>query len=315
MRRDVVIFILLTIGLLLFFVADLLTGAAHVHLSSIYEDELMRRVLLELRMPRALTAVLAGMALSVSGLMMQTLFRNPLAGPSVLGVSSGATLGVAILLLLGLSGAAETIVFAIAGAIVVMLIVLSIASKIRSNVTLLIVGMMVSSLASAIVNVLQNIADPDSLKLFITWTLGSLSAVGWKQMVWLMPCILLGLLMAISLIKPLNGFSLGEEYAASLGIPVKAVRTILVLSSGLLAGAITAFCGPIAFVGVAVPYLARGIFQTSNHRITLPGTMLLGANLLLVCDMLCNMWTNVLPISTVSALFGAPIVLLVVLKK
>lgn len=323
MRNNTIYFTFLVTLLLLFFAVDMFTGAADIHLSSLWETGLEHQILLTLRLPRALTAVLAGVALALSGLMMQTLFRNPLAGPSVLGVSSGATLGVALLVVLGTSwglqrseiGSLGTVLFAVAGAITVLLLVLGISAKVRNNVTLLIVGMMVSALAGALVNVLQNIADPDSLKLFITWTLGSLSAVGWKQMIWLAPLVLVGLLSALFLIKPLNGLSLGEDYALSLGIPIKKVRIGLILSSGLMAGAITAFCGPIAFVGVAVPHLARGLFKTSNHQITLPATALLGANLLLICDILCNTSTHVLPISTVSALFGAPIVLYVVLHS
>lgn len=320
MKKNALFFALLSILLVLLFVADVFTGMADVSWRDLAGDGLGARILWSLRIPRALTAVLAGVGLSLSGLAMQTLFRNPLAGPSVLGVSSGATLGVALLVVLGgtlgfVVGSAGTAFCAVVGAVAVLLLVLAISASVRNNVTLLIVGLMVSSITGALVNVLQNMADPDSLKLLITWTLGSLNMVGWNEMCYLFPLVLAGSLVSVCLIKPLNGLALGEEYAASLGIRVKRVRTWLILASGVMAGAITAFCGPIAFVGVAVPHLARGVFRSSNHQVTLPGTILMGADLLLVCDIVCNLWASVLPISTISALFGAPIVLYVILKK
>lgn len=320
MKKNPLLFVLLASLLVLFFGVDLMVGAADIPLSALWKEGLEQRILLSLRLPKAITAVLAGIALSLSGLQMQTLFRNPLAGPSVLGVSSGATLGVALLVLLGsLFGMSVSIglsvLFAIVGAMSVLLLVLAVSLRIRSSVTLLIVGMMVGSIAGALVNVLQNFADPDSLKLYITWTLGSLSAVGWPEMRWLSSLFIVGFVLAIGLLKPLNGLQLGEEYAASLGINVRRVRVLLILSTGLLAGGITAFCGPIAFVGVAVPHIARALFRTSNHRITLPAAALIGADLLLLCDIICYSATYPLPISTVSALFGAPIVIWVILRK
>lgn len=320
MRKNTIIFAVLLVLFVTLAVVDLLTGAADVGLTALWSEGLEHRIMWSLRVPRVITAVLAGMSLSLSGLAMQTLFRNPLAGPSVLGVSSGATLGVAVLMVLGNSlglavASGVSILFAIFGAMAVLLLVLGISANLRNNVTLLIVGMMVSSIAGALVNVLQNMADPDSLKLFITWTLGSLSSVGWSQMAWMAPVVLAGVLLSVVLIKPLNGLGLGEEYAASLGINIRVVRTLLIAATGLMAGAITAFCGPIAFVGVAVPHLARGFFRTSNHVITLPAAAILGADLLLLCDIICNLAIVPLPISTVSALFGAPVVMYVVLKK
>ena len=251
---------------------------------------------------------------------MQTLFRNPLAGPSVLGVSSGATLGVAFLVMLGSvlgfsAASGWMILCAVLGAMLILLVVLFISFRVQGGATLLIVGMMIGSVAGALVNVLQNYADPDSLKLYITWTLGSLAAVGWAEMRWLVALFLAGTALAILLIKPLNGLLLGEDYAASLGIPVRRVRTLLILSTGLLAGGVTAFCGPIAFVGVAVPHIARGLMRTSNHRLTLPAAALVGADLLLLCDIICYSAIYPLPISTMSALFGAPIVIWVILRR
>ena len=314
------IFPILIILLLLLFVIDLMVGAADIPLSALWTDGLEHRILMQLRLPKALTAVIAGVALSLSGLQMQTLFRNPLAGPSVLGVSSGATLGVAFLVMLGSvlgfsAASGWMILCAVLGAMLILLVVLFISFRVQGGATLLIVGMMIGSVAGALVNVLQNYADPDSLKLYITWTLGSLAAVGWAEMRWLVALFLAGTALAILLIKPLNGLLLGEDYAASLGIPVRRVRTLLILSTGLLAGGVTAFCGPIAFVGVAVPHIARGLMRTSNHRLTLPAAALVGADLLLLCDIICYSATYPLPISTVSALFGAPIVIWVILRR
>ena len=311
---------ILILLLLLLFVIDLMVGAADIPLSALWTDGLEHRILMQLRLPKALTAVIAGVALSLSGLQMQTLFRNPLAGPSVLGVSSGATLGVAFLVMLGSvlgfsAASGWMILCAVLGAMLILLVVLFISFRVQGGATLLIVGMMIGSVAGALVNVLQNYADPDSLKLYITWTLGSLAAVGWAEMRWLVALFLAGTALAILLIKPLNGLLLGEDYAASLGIPVRRVRTLLILSTGLLAGGVTAFCGPIAFVGVAVPHIARGLMRTSNHRLTLPAAALVGADLLLLCDIICYSATYPLPISTVSALFGAPIVIWVILRR
>lgn len=314
------IFPILILQLLLLFVIDLMVGAADIPLSALWTDGLEHRILMQLRLPKALTAVIAGVALSLSGLQMQTLFRNPLAGPSVLGVSSGATLGVAFLVMLGSvlgfsAASGWMILCAVLGAMLILLVVLFISFRVQGGATLLIVGMMIGSVAGALVNVLQNYADPDSLKLYITWTLGSLAAVGWAEMRWLVALFLAGTALAVLLIKPLNGLLLGEDYAASLGIPVRRVRTLLILSTGLLAGGVTAFCGPIAFVGVAVPHIARGLMRTSNHRLTLPAAALVGADLLLLCDIICYSATYPLPISTVSALFGAPIVIWVILRR
>ena len=284
------------------------------------------QILLHLRLPKMITAILAGASLSVAGLMMQTLFRNPLAGPYILGVSSGASLGVALVTMVATTMPLASRFFAassnsllalaaIVGSILVMLLVMLIAKRIRSNVTLLIVGMMVGNIAGALVNMIQNFANPDSLKLFIVWTLGSLSGVGWNQMPSLVIGVLLATVLVVMLIKPLNGLLLGEDYARGLGIHVERTRWMMVVASCLLAGSVTAFCGPIAFIGVAVPHIARGVFATSNHRLTVPASALIGANILLVCDILCNLGSYSLPISTMSALFGAPIILWIILKK
>lgn len=317
MARNNIILILLTIALVGLFVLDLCCGSVWLNLHDAISDQgVLHHIFLNIRLPKAITAILAGMALSVSGLMMQTLFRNPLAGPYILGVSSGASLGVALLTMLsGIVFVFSTALAAIAGSAIVLLLMLLIARRIRSNVTLLIVGMMVGAIASALVGVIQNFADPDSLKLFIVWTLGSLQGVGWQELHYLLPVTIVGIFMAIGLIKPLNGLLLGEDYAQGLGIQVRYIRWAIVLATGLLVGGITAFCGPIAFVGVAVPHIARGLFQTTNHRLTLPACALIGANLLLVCDILSSLCTYPLPISTLSSLIGAPIIIYVIIRN
>ena len=278
-----------------------------------------QNILHAIRLPKAITAILAGAALSVSGLIMQTLFRNPLAGPYTLGVSSGASLGVALLTMLGafsIQLSAVSIPFAACiGAIAVLLLVLAVSRRVTNNVSLLIVGLMFGSIAGALVSLVQNFANPDALKLFIVWTLGSLSSVGWGDMQMLLPILLVGTLFVLLTVKPLNGLLLGEDYARGLGINVSRTRLYIVLATGLLAGGVTAFCGPIAFIGVAVPHIARGIFNTSNHRITLPASALIGACLLLICDVLCSLFIYPLPISTVSALFGAPVIIWIILKN
>ena len=273
-----------------------------------------QNILHAIRLPKAVTAVLAGGALSVSGLIMQTLFRNPLAGPYTLGVSSGASLGVAFLTMWSSTMIMLLPVAACIGATLVLLLVLAVSRKVTGNVSLLIVGMMFGSIAGALVSLLQNFANPDALKLFIVWTLGSLSSVGWSDMQMMIPILLTGALFVLLALKPLNGLLLGEDYARGLGIHVERTRLYIVLATGLLAGGVTAFCGPIAFIGIAVPHIARGVFRTSNHRVTVPASALIGACLLLVCDVLCSLFTYPLPISTVSALFGAPVIIWIVLK-
>ena len=328
MRKNSYIFVGLSLLLLLLALLDICCGSVWISPLSTFNSQLSTlnsQLLLQLRLPKMLTAILAGASLSVAGLMMQTLFRNPLAGPYILGVSSGASLGVALVTMLGTlafsplrliaSSPNSLIAAAIIGSLLTMLLVMAFAKRIRSNVTLLIVGMMVGNIAGALVNMIQNFANPDSLKLFIVWTLGSLSGVSWKELPTLAICIAIATIVVLMLIKPLNGLLLGEDYARGLGINVERIRWMMVLASCLLAGSVTAFCGPIAFIGVAVPHIARGFFATSNHRLTVPASALIGANILLICDILCNIGTYSLPISTMSALFGAPIILWIVLKK
>lgn len=322
MKRKTGLYIAFLVGLVLLFVLDLCVGAVNLSpLRLLHNDNpVYQQILFNFRLPKALTAVMAGVSLSLAGLVMQTLFRNPLAGPYVLGVSSGATLGVAAVVLCGtLAGfvASNWLIAAaaVAGAVLVLLAVLAVSWRIENTVSLLIVGMMFGSIAGALVNLMQNFADPDSLKLFIVWTLGSLSSVGWAEMKVLLPVFAAGLMCTVCLVKPLNGLLLGEQYAQGLGISLRRMRSLIVLTTALLAGGVTAFCGPIAFVGVAVPFMARGVFRTSNHRVTMPASALIGGNLLLVCDIISNLFTYPLPISTVSALFGAPVVIYIMVRR
>ena len=322
MKRKAVIFIGLSALLALLFALDICSGSIWLwpfdDLSAMEQN-----ILHAIRLPKAITAILAGASLSIAGLMMQTLFRNPLAGPYTLGVSSGASLGVAFLTMMGtvlstFNFQLSTIGLPLAacvGATLVLMLVLAVSRRITSNVSLLIVGMMFGSIAGALVSLLQNFANPDALKLFIVWTLGSLSSVSWSDMQMLSPLLAVGFLLVLCVLKPLNGLMLGEDYARGLGINVPRTRLLIVLATGLLAGGVTAFCGPIAFIGVAVPHIARGIFRTSNHRITLPASALIGACLLLLCDVLCSLFIYPLPISTVSALFGAPVIIWIILRN
>ena len=278
--------------------------------------------MLNFRLPKAITAILAGASLSVAGLMMQTLFRNSLADPYILGVSSGASLGVALVMMAAsilpvsfVSSGWALIVAAIIGASVVLALVVGVSFRVQNAVSLLIVGLMFGTIAGSIVSVLQNFSNPDAIKLFVMWTFGSLSAVTWTYMQVLLPVSLLGLGMAFFLQKRLDGLLLGENYARGLGVSIVGTRFLIVISTGLLAGGITAFTGPIAFVGVAIPHIARGIFRTSSHKILMPATVLCGASLILFCDIISQLPAYTLPINTISALFGAPIIIWIILKK
>jgi iron complex transport system permease protein len=320
MKRDGIIFGVLGAALVLLFALDICRGGSDWMWPIGEMSEIDWKILHEIRLPKAITAIMAGAALSVAGLMMQTLFRNPLAGPYTLGVSSGASLGVAILTMWSVQLSAVSIrymlpIAACIGASLVLLLVLAVSKRVQNNVSLLIIGMMFGAIAGALVSVLQQFANPDALKLFIVWTLGSLSGVGWADMPLLVPILLLGSVFILLSIKPLNGLLLGEDYARGLGIHVGRTRLFIVLATGLLAGGVTAFCGPIAFIGVAVPHIARGIFRTSNHRITIPASAMIGACLLLVCDVICSLFIHPLPIMTISAILGAPVIIYIILKK
>ena len=327
--RSLILFLtlsLLTIGL---FLADLAWGSIHISVREILSvfagkgtNGINTEILLNFRLPKAITAILAGASLSVAGLMMQTLFRNSLADPYILGVSSGASLGVALVMMAAtvlpvafVNSGWALIAAAIIGASVVLVLVVGVSFKVHNAVSLLIVGLMFGTIAGSLVSVLQNFCNPDAIKLFIMWTFGSLSAVTWNYMQVLLPVVMIGIGMAFFLQKRLDGLLLGENYARGLGISIVNTRLLIVIATGLLAGGITAFTGPIAFVGVAIPHIARGLFKTSSHKILLPATILCGASLLLICDIITQIPTYTLPINTVSALFGAPIIIWIIIKK
>ena len=328
-NRSTLLFLSLSLLMVGLFFVDLAWGSIHISLSEIFSvflgkeaNGINSEILLNFRLPKAITAVLAGASLSVAGLMMQTLFRNPLADPYILGVSSGASFGVALVMMAAsifpvvfISSGWALIAAAIVGASVVLMLVVGVSFKVNNSVSLLIVGLMFGTIAGSLVNVLQNISNPDAIKLFVIWTFGSLSAVNWTYMQVLLPVVLTGIGMAFFLQKRLDGFLLGENYARGLGISIQQTRFLIVISTGLLAGGITAFTGPIAFVGVAIPHIARGIFRTSSHKILLPAAIICGASLLLICDIITQIPTYTLPINTVSALFGAPIIIWIILKK
>lgn len=323
--KKTLLFLVSSILLFLLFVADILWGSVQIPLKEIFlQHSVYHNIIIDFRLPKAITAVVTGMAVSVSGLLMQTLFRNPLAGPYVLGVSSGASLGVAVYILAGgflplafLQSGWGLVVSAVLGAVLVLLLVLSVSFKIRDSVTLLIVGMMFGQIASSVVSVLQNISNPDSLKLFVVWTFGDLSAVTWSYMKAMIPIVGIGLLIVFLIQKPLNVLLLGENYARALGVSVVKIRLLIIIATALLAGGVTAFTGPIAFIGLAVPHMVRLLWKTSNHKITIPASLLTGANILLICDLLSQSTLNgyVLPINAISSLVGAPVIIWIILRK
>lgn len=328
-KQKYLLFIPLLIVTFLLFITDLVWGSIDIPfkelisiISGNHSDPVNTEILLNFRLPKAITAMLAGASLSVAGLLMQTLFRNPLADPYILGVSSGAGLGVALTMMsaallpaMWISSGWGIIASAIIGAALVLLLVIAVSYKLHNSVSLLIVGIMFGTIAGAIVSILQNFSNPDAIKLYVLWTFGSLSAVSWENLQLLIPVILAGLILAFALHKKSDGLLLGENYARGLGINIRQTRILIVIATGILAGSITAFTGPIAFVGVAVPHIARGIFKTAAHKVLIPATVLLGAVLILICDIITQIPTYTLPINTVSALFGAPVIIWIILRR
>lgn len=328
--------LVLLILLLLLVMLNLALGSASIPLEQILSVLLggeadhppWRQIVLKFRLPKTATASLAGMALGVSGLLMQTYFRNPLAEPFVLGVSSGASLGAALValasgalsgaLLAGLGLAGDLLLTAAAGlgAAITMTLVLLAAIRVRNSVTLLILGLMFGYFVSAWVSLLLYFASPERIQAYINWTFGSFGGVTAGQLPILLAFVLAGLLLAALLIKPLNALLLGEEYARSLGVNLRRARMGIVLATALLVSAVTAFCGPIAFIGIAVPHLSRGLLRSSDHRLLLPATCLTGACVALGAALIAEMPGNnlVLPLNVVTAVLGAPIVMLVALR-
>ena len=331
-HRHTAWFVLLSILVLVLFFADILIGSVSISLNEIIQvftgqlptDTPQSIIILQSRLPKALTAILAGCALPVAGLLMQTFFRNPVAGPDILGVSAGSSLLVALVMLtvgtwfsMDVFSNVGIILAAIVGAMLVLFIILAVAARVRDSVTLLIFGLMFGMAISAVVGVLQYYSSQGALKLFIMWTFGSLSGVTWSQLYILAVIVIIGLLLAITQIKALNLLLLGEHYATSLGLNIRKSKIFIILTTGLLTGAITAFCGPIAFIGIAVPHLARMIFKVNSHAIILPASVLLGICILLICDIVAQTPGNdgVLPINAITAFMGAPFIIYIIWKN
>ncbi len=318
--RSAILFAMLAALTLFLFLLDLAVGAVAVPLGDVWAaltggdcPRATAKIILNIRLIKAVVALLAGAALSVSGLQMQTLFRNPLAGPYVLGISSGASLGVALVVLAGFGSSIGIAGAAWLGAALVLVVIAAVGHRIKDIMVILILGMMFSSGVGAIVQILQYLSKEESLKAFVIWTMGSLGDVTFDQLAVLVPSIIAGLLLAVVTIKPLNLLLFGEEYAVTMGLNIRRSRGLLFLSSSLLAGTVTAFCGPIGFFGLAMPHVTRMLFRNSDHRVLVPGTVLSGAAVLLLCDLVSKMFT--LPINAITALLGIPIVVWVVLRN
>ncbi len=324
-------FISLTIVLLFLGVLDLAIGSTYIPLDEILSALIGKgtsvpsweHIVLGFRLPRIATALFVGMGLSVSGLLMQVLFRNPLAGPYVLGVSTGASLGVALAVLAGISfgigwmSSWMTVAAATLGSIIVFSVVLFASFRVRDSMTLLIFGLMLGMATGGIVAVLQFFSKAEDIQIYLMWTFGSLGGVAGEQLFILIIFVIIGLAISLLLIKPLNILLIGEDYGKSLGVNIRNTRILIILATCLMAGAITAFCGPIGFIGIAVPHITRLVFPSSNHKILLPGSMILGAAVLLFCDIVSQLpgTQEVLPINAVTALFGAPLVIWLILRK
>jgi cobalamin transport system permease protein len=324
--------------LLIAFLLDVAIGSVRIPVKEVFKilfsantgNDTWRYIVEQIRIPKAFTAVLAGCALSVSGLQMQTLFRNPLADPSVLGITAGASLGVALIMLaggsittlytikeLGISGSWLIIVASCLGAAGVMLLVVSIAGTIKDNVMMLIIGIMISTITLSVISIWQYFSAPELIKEYLLWTFGSLGGVTGNQLYILSLAVVAGLVISFLTSKLLDALLLGENYARSMGLTVHRARIIIICSTSLLAGSVTAFCGPIGFIGVAVPHMARFLFNTSSHRILIPGCCLIGTVLMLSCDMIAQLpgSQTVLPINIITALVGAPVVIWIILRS
>ncbi len=328
----------LALLLLLLFLLDVGLGSVKIPISDVFktllgrpiDNEAWQAIILKIRLPRSITAILAGAALSIGGLQMQTLFRNPLAGPSVLGITAGASLGVAAVMLaagsattafsihqLGIGGSWLIIIAATLGGALVLIAILAISFKIRDNVVMLIVGIMVANITIAIVSIWQFFSDPEQIQEYILWTFGSLGGVTNKQLGVLSIIVSLGVLFTFFLSKTLNVLLLGENYAQSMGLNIRRSRFMIIGVTSLLAGAITGFCGPIGFVGIAVPHLTRSFLNTSDHRVLVPSCVLVGGILMLLCDIISQVpgSQTVLPVNAVTAMIGSPIVIWIIIKR
>ena len=338
MKRPVAFYMLLIMAsIFLFFFLNLVLGSVSIPLRAVWnilwgtgnESVIWQNIIWKSRVPQALTALAAGAGLSVSGLQMQTVFRNPLAGPSVLGISSGASMGVAFVVLLsgslggvalsklGFMGEIALTIAAIAGSLSIMALIDFVSQKVRGNVTLLIIGVMIGYIANAVIGVLKFFSVEEDIRAYVIWGLGSFARVSGDQMT-LFICIMVVLLpLSFLLVKTLNLLLLGDAYARNLGLNIKRARLLVITCSGVLVAIVTAYCGPIIFLGLAVPHLCRGMFRTSDHRILMPASLLAGASLALVCNLIARMpgFEGALPVNSVTALVGAPVVMSVLFNK
>jgi iron complex transport system permease protein len=320
------LFLGLFLGLLLFI--NLSMGSVNIPLPEIVkalmgfeiQHKIWADIIIDFRLTKALTCVLAGSALAVAGLQMQTLFRNALAGPDILGLSSGASLAVSLVFMSGAAGLSllpssfSIALAACLGSGAILLLVLAIAGRVRDNTSLLIVGLMIGAGTASLVSVLQFMSRAEDQQYYLIWTFGSLGGLDWNELLILFCALIIGFSLIWINIKPLNAWVLGDYYAMSLGIRLKRSKLLMILSTSILAGAVTAFCGPIAFVGLAVPHLVRLLFNTNNHKTLLPAVAIGGASLLLLCDSIAQLPTYILPINVVTALIGAPVVVWVILR-
>ncbi len=336
MKRTLPLILTLLVTIVVLAIINLFVGSVKIPVADICRillgdesHEIWTNIIWKSRLPQVLTAIAAGAGLAVSGLQMQTVFRNPLAGPSVLGISNGSALGVAFVILLsgkiggvalsrlGYIGDAAISVAAIVGALAVMLLIVWIAQKVKGNVTLLIIGVMIGYLANAIIGVLKFLAPEEDVKSFVVWGLGSFSRVSGDEMILfvILMCVLIPL--SFLLVKPMNILLLGDRYASNLGLNVQRARMLVIVSSGVLVAIVTAYCGPIMFIGLAVPHLARAIFRSSDHRVLMPATALCGAVLALVCNFIARMpgFEGALPVNSVTALVGAPVIASVLFRR
>ena len=284
-------------------------------------------IIWDYRIPKALTAILVGSSLSLSGLLMQTLFRNPLAGPFVLGISSGASLGAAILImgaalftgtyLVNFTNDLSLVLASSLGSFLVLLVVVIVASRVKDTMALLIIGLMFGSITAALVSILSYFTEAEQLRQYVYWSFGSVGNLSWSQLALLTGVILVGIVLSILSMKALNALLLGENYARSIGVAIRRSRYLIIAATGLLAGSVTAFAGPIAFIGLAVPHLTKQIFNTTDHRVLVPAVLLYGAILLLLCDTLAQLPSSayVLPINAITSVIGAPIVIWLLVRK
>lgn len=326
------IFLLLVFSAIALFVANIFFGAIHIApeevwaaLSGESQNEALKFIVVNSRLPQAITALLAGAGLAATGLLLQTAFHNPLAGPSILGVSSGASLGVALVMLflggslslgsLSFGGSVAVIAGALAGSLLIMGILIALSSLVKNNLMLLIAGIMIGYLTSSIVTLLSSLSTAQGLQSYVMWGMGTFGDVSMKQLPWFVSFTVIALVLTVLLAKPLNILLLGDNYAANLGINVRHVRNLLLVSTGVLTAIVTAYCGPISFVGIAVPHIARIIFKTDNHWILIPATMLLGAILCLGCNIASVLpANNIIPINALTPVVGVPVILYVIFR-